>query len=144
MMISTKGRYALRIMLDLAQHETDGYISLKSVSERQAISLKYLELVIAMLHKANLVDSMRGKEGGYRLSKDPSEYSIGSILKVMEKTLALVACMSCGETACSNKENCLTLPLWQQLDQIIDTYLESVTLKDLLDGNVQIPIMQNA
>lgn len=136
MMISTKGRYGLRIMLDIAQHQKAGFVSLKSVSERQEISLKYLELVVSTLHKAGFVQSMRGKEGGYRLSKKPMEYTIGSVLKIMEKTLAPVECLSHDEVTCKRKNECLTLPLWKQIDGLIDAYVESITLQDLLDGTI--------
>lgn len=138
MMVSTKGRYALRVMLDLSLHDTDDYISLKVIAERQGISMKYLEMVVAMLHKAKMVRSMRGKDGGYQLSRKPSEYTIGSILKLTEGTLAPVACVEDGRPACTRAENCLTLPMWMQLDEIIDQYLESVTLEDLILGRAKI------
>lgn len=135
MMVSTKGRYALRVMLDLAQQDRNAYISLKSISERQKISMKYMEAIVAMLNKAGLLKSQRGKDGGYQLSRLPEEYPIGEILKLTEGTLAPVACLGekCNEE-CEISSNCLTRPMWKKLDGIIDEYLSSVTLADLLEG----------
>lgn len=135
-MVSTKGRYALRVMLELAQQEAESYVSLKVIADRQEISVKYLEMVVAMLHKAGLVISMRGKDGGYRLSRKPEEYTVGEILKLTEGTMAPVSCVEGGRPACARAERCMTLPMWQKLDQMIDSYLESITLKDLIGGNV--------
>ena len=132
MMISTKGRYALRIMLDLAQHKDGGYVSLTEVSERQGISVKYLELVVSILNRSGYVNSMRGKNGGYKLSREPYEYTIGSILKLTEGSLAPVNCLHDGESDCEKSNVCLTLPMWRELDSIIDDYLENITLYDLL------------
>ena len=134
MMVSTKGRYALRIMLDLAQQEPETYISLTSVSSRQGVSVKYMEAIVAILNRAGLVESQRGKDGGYRLRRKPSEYSIGSILKLTEGSLAPVTCLDCEQSGCDRADSCLTLPMWQRLDEIIDGYLEKITLQDLLDG----------
>lgn len=135
MMVSTKGRYALRVMLDLAQQNKDAYISLKSISERQKISMKYLEAIVALLNKAGLLNSQRGKDGGYRLSRAPGEYPVSEILKLTEGTLAPVACLEEGCNAdCALSANCLTRPMWQRLDGIIDEYLSGVTLEDLLHG----------
>lgn len=135
MMVSTKGRYALRVMLDLAQQDRDAYISLKSISERQKISMKYMEAIVALLNRAGLLKSQRGKDGGYQLSRLPEEYPIGEILKLTEGTLAPVACLGEGcSKECEIASNCLTRPMWQKLDGIIDEYLSGVTLADLLDG----------
>lgn len=135
MMVSTKGRYALRVMLDLAQQDRDAYISLKSISERQNISMKYLEAIVAMLNKAGLLKSQRGKEGGYRLARLPEEYPVGEILKLTEGTLSPVACLEDGcNDECELSPNCMTRPLWQRLDSMIDGYLAGVTLEDLLHG----------
>lgn len=134
MKISTKGRYALRVMLDLAQHRGDGYISLKDIADRQGVSMKYLESIAAMLNKAGLVDSLRGKSGGYRLNRADGAYTAGEILKLTEGSLAPVACLESG--GCRRAEECLTLPLWKKLDDMIDSYLESVTLEDLLEGKL--------
>lgn len=134
MMVSTKGRYALRIMLDLAQQEPESFVSLTSVSGRQGVSVKYMEAIVAILNRAGFVESQRGKDGGYRLRRRPAEYTIGSILKLTEGSLAPVACLDCEENGCDRADSCLTLPMWQHLDAIIDGYLEKVTLQDLLDG----------
>lgn len=135
MMVSTKGRYALRVMLDLAQQESDVYISLKSISKRQQISMKYLEAIVAMLNRAGLLLSQRGKEGGYRLAREAKDYPVSEILKLTEKTLAPVACLETGcSEECALSANCLTRPMWQRLDGIIDEYLSGVTLADLLEG----------
>jgi len=137
MMISTKGRYALRIMLDLAQHREDGYISLSKISQRQGISVKYLEAIISVLNKAGMVESQRGKEGGYKLTKAPEEYSIGSIVKLTEGSIAPVACLENDSEPCEQRFDCLTLPLWIKLEGIVDSYLESVSLTDLLERNIK-------
>lgn len=136
MMISTKGRYALRVMIDLAKHERNEFVSLKGISERQQISMKYLEAIVAVLNKAGFLQSLRGKDGGYKLAKAPSEYTIGSVLKLTEGSLAPVACLEGCDTVCQSASGCITLPLWQKLDTIIDNYLESITLQDLLDNKV--------
>lgn len=138
MMVSTKGRYALRVMMDLARHNgEDGFVSLKEVAERQNISMKYLEAIVAMLNKAGLVASKRGKEGGYRLLRTAGEYTVAEILTLTEGSLAPVACMEeTGCTACEQSSLCQTLPLWQKLDSIIEDYLRAVTLEDLLNGNL--------
>lgn len=134
MMISSKGRYALRVMLDLAQHEQEGYLSLKEISQRQDISMKYLEQIVALLNKGGMLESRRGKDGGYRLARRPAEYPISEIIGLTEGSLAPVACLDCGEEpACPRSRQCRTLPMWQELDRRIDAYLESVTLKDLLE-----------
>lgn len=134
MMVSTKGRYALRIMLDLAQQEPETYISLTSVSGRQGVSVKYMEAIVAILNRAGFVESQRGKDGGYRLRCKPAEYTIGSILKLTEGSLAPVSCLECDQNGCDRADGCLTLPMWQHLDEIIDGYLEKITLQDLLEG----------
>lgn len=136
MMISTKGRYALRVMIDLTQNDGDSFVSLKDVAERQGISMKYLEMIVSLLHKGHMVKSQRGKSGGYKLVKKPSEYSIGSILKLTEGTLAPVGCLEEGADECDRASECITLPLWKKLDDQIDEYLESVTLEDLVEGRV--------
>ena len=135
-MISTKGRYALRVMIDLARNSERGYISLKEISERQQISMKYLEAIVAVLNKAGFLQSLRGKDGGYKLSRPVEEYTVGQVLKLTEGSLAPVACLEGCDTVCTCSDGCITLPLWQKLDGIIDGYLEGVTLKDLLEGKV--------
>lgn len=133
-MISTKGRYALRVILDLAQHGNEGYVSLKSIAERQGISLKYLEMIVATMNKAELVDSQRGKEGGYKLKKSPAEYSVGEVLRAAEGELAPVSCLDCGEDTCKRSESCLTLPMWVRLEEVVNGYLDSISIADLLEG----------
>lgn len=136
MIISSKGRYALRVMIDLAQHMDAGYVSLKTIADRQEVSLKYLEAIIATLNRAGMVESLRGKDGGYKLTRKPGEYSVGSILKLAEGSLAPVSCVDCDNTGCERADHCLTFPMWKKLDHVIDEYLESVTLGDLLDQTV--------
>lgn len=132
MLISTKGRYALRVMIDLAEHQNDGYIPLKEVAGRQNISEKYLETIIKLLVKANLLIGLRGKGGGYKLTKAPEQYTVGSILRLTEESLAPVACLEPGASACSRAAECRTLGLWQGLDKVINEYLDSVTIADLI------------
>ena len=124
-------------MTDLAIHNKDGYLSLKEISERQEISMKYLENIVATLCKAGFLDSMRGKNGGYQLRNQPSAYTIGTILQVAEGSLSPVACLNSDtDIPCSRLENCITLPLWQKLDSVVNNYLNSITLADLLNGTV--------
>ena len=130
MMISTRGRYALRVMIDLAEHIDEGYIPLQTIAKRQDISEKYLESILAVLSKAGLLDAVRGKGGGYRLSKPAKEYTAFEVLSLTEGTLAPVTCLERGQQ-CENAVNCRTLPLWQGLDQVIAAYLCSYTLADL-------------
>lgn len=130
MMISTRGRYALRVMIDLAEHIDEGYIPLQTIAKRQGISEKYLESILAVLSKAGLLVAVRGKGGGYRLSKPAKEYTAFEVLSLTEGTLAPVTCLESGQQ-CENAVNCRTLPLWQGLDQVIAAYLCSYTLADL-------------
>ncbi|MBQ0059037.1 MAG: Rrf2 family transcriptional regulator [Lachnospiraceae bacterium] len=130
MMISTKGRYALRVMVDLAEHGGDNYISMKSVAERQGISLKYMEKILPLLVASKLVEGVHGRGGGYRLTRKPEEYPIAEILTQTEGTLAPVACLACGAEECTRMEECRTLPLWAGLNEVIGNYLNSVTLAD--------------
>ena len=132
MMVSTKGRYALRVMLDLAQHQGEGFISLKEIAQRQDISMKYLEMIAAILNKAHFIQSQRGKDGGYRLLRPAEDYTVEEILELTEGTLAPVACIGCREQPCARAENCLTLPMWKGLDRLIHEYLGGITLKSLL------------
>ena len=134
MNVTSKGRYALRIMIDLAQHREDGFISLKTVSERTELSMKYLEMIVGNLKKAELVQSTRGKEGGYKLVKDPKDYTIGEILRCMEDNLAPVACIKECEIQCDHSGGFLTVPMWKELDDITNAYLDTVSLEDLLTG----------
>lgn len=136
MIVSTKGRYALRVIIDLAMHGNDNYISLKDISHRSLISMKYLESIVSNLNKAGLLDSLRGKKGGYKLNRPAGEYTVGMVLKASEGSLAPVACVNCGDTNCSEAPDCITLPMWKKLDKVIDDYLESVTIQDLIDKKV--------
>ena len=133
MLISTKGRYALRVMIDLAEHRSEEFISLREIAERQEISEKYLESIIRMLVKAQVVESLRGKGGGYRLKKAPEDYTADSILSLTEESLAPVSCLEENADACPRAARCKTLSLWQGLDQAIHTYLKGVTIADLMD-----------
>ncbi len=130
MKISTKGRYALRVMIDLAVNDKGAYVSLKDISNRQEVSLKYLEQIMAMLNKGGYVKSIRGNNGGYRLAKLPEEYKVGDILRKTEGDLAPIACVN-GEE-CSKRENCKTFKFWQGLDNVINEYVDSKTLADLI------------
>ena len=136
MLISTKGRYALRIMIDLAEHQTDEFISLREIAQRQEISEKYLESIIRMLVKARVVDSLRGKGGGYRLNKTPDQYTVGSILQLTEESLAPVSCLEQNAAPCPRSGWCRTFSLWQGLDKVIHDYLQSVTIADLMEQGV--------
>lgn len=133
MKISTKGRYALRVMLDLAIHNTGEYIPLKDVSQRQGITVKYLEQIIPQLKKGGYLKSTRGNSGGYRLAREPREYVIGDILRIMEGSLAPVSCLEDEANLCEMSNACLTLDFWKGLDKAISDYVNSVTLQDLLD-----------
>ena len=134
MNITSKGRYALRVMLDLAQHRQEGYISLKTIAERQGYSMKYLEMIVGSLKRAGLVASIRGKEGGYQLVRDPEDYTIGEILRCIEDNLAPVACIKAGDICCEHAGECMTVPMWKELDDITNAYLDTVSLEDLLTG----------
>lgn len=134
MLISTKGRYALRVMTDLAEHPTEGYIPLKEIAQRQEISEKYLEIIIKILVKAKLLTGVRGKGGGYKLTRSPEQYTVGDILRLTEESLAPVACLEADASPCGRAAFCRTLPLWQGLDRVISEYLDGVTLADLLRG----------
>lgn len=138
MLVSTKGRYALRVMLELAQSQPDAYMPLPLIAQRQGISEKYLESIIAILSRAGLVEGLRGKGGGYRLTRSSAKYSVGEILRLTEGSLAPVTCLEGAENPCPRAGECTTLPMWQKLDDMINTYLDSISLSDLLsqtDGN---------
>ena len=134
MMISTRGRYALRVMLDLAEHCADGYIPLKEIAHRQDISEKYLEIVLKVLVRNNLLTGLRGKGGGYRLSRPSAEYTACQIIETIEGRIAPISCLKAPENTCGRRQFCCTLPMWEQLDHLIRDYLQSVTLKDLAEG----------
>ena len=135
MIVSTKGRYALRVMVCFAQRGTEEYIPLKEIAESEGISQKYLESIMTVLSKAGFVDAVHGKGGGYRLNRKPAEYTVGSILKLTEGSLATVSCTTQGPAACSRASCCQTLPMWEKLDAMVENFFESITLADLLaDG----------
>ncbi len=132
MIVSTKGRYALRVMVGLAMRQPEEYVPLKEIAEAEGISQKYLEAIMTTLSKADFVDAVHGKGGGYRLNRTPAEYTIGSILKLTEGSLAPVACTTQGAAACSRATCCQTLPMWEKLETMIDSFFEGITLEDLL------------
>lgn len=131
MIVSTKGRYALRVMLSLAEEKTANYVPLRDIAKKEDISLKYLESILATLSRAGFVDALRGRGGGYRLKKNASEYTVGSILQYTEGSMAAAACPECGDGACNRSSACKTLPLWKNLDKIVSNYLCNITLEDL-------------
>ena len=135
MLISTKGRYALRVMIDLAEHQAEGFIPLKVIAQRQDISEKYLESIIKQMVKAKLVSGLRGKGGGYRLTKAPEQYTVGSILRITEDSMAPVACLEPGSEACPRAAECRTLSLWRGLDKVINDYLDDFNLADLMHSD---------
>ena len=132
MMISPKGRYALRVMIDLAEHQTEGYIPLKEIAQRQEISEKYLESILKILVQKKCLTGLRGKGGGYRLTRDPEMYTVGSILRLTEGTLAPVACLENDAPPCERVGECRTLPLWQGLFKLINDYFDGTTIADLM------------
>ncbi len=131
-MISTKGRYAVRVMIDLAEHAGEGNIPLKDVAERQEISKKYLEIIVKELVRGGLVSGMSGKGGGYRLCRNPEEYTVGEIIELMEGTLAPVACLAPGCPECPRKDFCKTLPMWTEYDSMVRGFFYGKKLSDLV------------
>ena len=125
MLISTRGRYALRVLLDLAENQTDGYIAMKKVAERQGLSLKYIS-------KNNYVVGVHSKGGGYRLAREPQDYKVGEILRLAEGDLAPVACLGCGAEPCDRAETCKTLPMWTEFHRMVNNYFDGITLADLM------------
>lgn len=133
MKISTKGRYALRMLLDLAEHQQDGYVALKDIAERQNISKKYLEQIIPFFNRSDILKASKGFQGGYRLAGSPEKYTVAEILRMTEGGLAPVACLEHEPIECERCDRCATLPVWQGLYKVINEYLESITLQDILD-----------
>ena len=133
MKISTRGRYALRFMIDLAQHSVREYTALKDVSERQEISIKYLEQITSLLSKFGLLQSVRGPQGGYKLARNPSEYTVGEILRITEGDLSPVSCLAQTVNDCPKVSQCKTIKLWKGLYDTINSYLDSYTLEDLIE-----------
>ena len=132
MIVSTKGRYALRVMVFLALQECREYVPLKEIAEEEGISQKYLESIMTTLSKAGFVDAVHGKGGGYRLNRTPEHYTVGSILKLTEGSLASTGCTSQGPAACGRASCCEALPMWEKLDKMIDDFFEGITIADLL------------
>lgn len=133
MRISSKGRYALRVMVDLAMHDTGGYIPLTAVSRRQGITIKYLEQIITLLNRAGYLQSARGISGGYRLARAPGEYTVGDVLRATEGSLAPVGCLEPDAAECANRAACSTRKLWIGLDEVVTRYVDGITLQDLID-----------
>lgn len=133
MKISTKGRYALRMLLDLAEHQNEGYIALKDIAERQNISKKYLEQIVPIFNKTNILRTNRGFQGGYQLIKAPDQCTVGEILRLTEGNLAPVACLEQDPIECERSSKCPTLPVWQGLYRVINEYLDGITLQDIID-----------
>ena len=132
MIVSTKGRYALRVMIDLAEQHTQERTPLKEIAERQSVSQKYIEAIMTLLSKNGFVEAVHGKGGGYKLNKKPEEYRVGDILRLTEGSLSPVACLEKGAPECPRKDICRTLSLWTKLDDLVENYLDSVTLADLM------------
>ena len=132
MLISSRGRYALRMLADMAEHQTDGYVPLKEIAARQDISEKYLESIVKVLVKDGILVGLRGKGGGYRLSAAPERFTVGRILRLTEESLSPVACLENGAAPCAKMADCRTLPMWQGLDKVIFEYLEKYTIADLV------------
>ncbi len=135
MMVSTKGRYALTVMVDLARSGGDNFVSLSDIAEREKLSMKYLESIISILNKGGMLTSLRGKNGGYKLARKPDEYTIDEILILTEGTLAPVNCIMQEGVQCDKAATCSTLPLWAGLDKAIENYLKGITLEDIIQGN---------
>lgn len=133
MLVSTKGRYALRVMIDLAKQQRTEYIPLKEIAARQEISQKYLESIMTVLSKNGFIEASHGKGGGYRLNREPKDYKIKDVLQLTEGSLAPVTCLECGARPCEKAEDCPTLPVWEKLHEMIDEYLGSVSLEDLME-----------
>lgn len=133
MKISTKGRYLLRMLLDLAEHKDEGYVALKDIAERQGISKKYLEQIVTLFNNSDLLRTNRGYQGGYMLAKDPSQYTVGQILRITEGGLCPVACLEDDPNQCERSGFCKTLPVWQGLEKVMNEYLDGVTLQTILD-----------
>lgn len=136
MMITTKGRYALRVMIDIAENSHGAYITLADIAKRQEISEKYLESIVAVLSKNNFLNALRGKGGGYTLSREPGQYTVGDILKLTEGSLATVACLKNQPNTCTFAPKCRTIGMWSKLDKMVDDFFEGITLADLMQGDI--------
>lgn len=135
-MISTRARYALRVLIDLAQNQDNRYVPLKEISNRQEISEKYLEIILKTLVKGNILNGLRGKGGGYRLTRSPKDYTVGEIIELTEGPLAPVACLTPDAEKCPRKDDCITLPLWEKYDALIHDFFYNITLDDLINGRL--------
>lgn len=131
-MISTRGRYALRVIIDIAEHSGGDFVPMKEVAVRQEISLKYIERIMPLLTKENLVEGQHGKGGGYRLCRPPEDYSVGEILRATEGGLAPVACLECGAKPCSRAAECRTLPMWQKYYAMTNEFFDGISVADLM------------
>ena len=139
MKISTKGRYALRMMVDIAEHQKDGYVTLKDVALHQDISKKYLEQIALHLSQAGMLRAVRGYQGGYMLSRPAAEYTVSAILQVVEGSMVPVSCLEQQPNPCPRCRYCKTLPVWEHLESLINRYLSSITLEDIIEGRVPAP-----
>lgn len=135
MLVSTRGRYAIRVMIDLAEHMNGKYIPMKEIADRQDVSLKYMTKIMQALTKSGMLDGQHGKGGGYKLNRDPEEYRVGDILRLTEGTLAPVACIDEIDCKCDRSFECRTRPMWNELDKLISEYLDGITIADLMEGN---------
>lgn len=135
MLVSTRGRYAIRVMIDLAEHMNAKYIPMKEIADRQDVSLKYMTKIMQALTKSGMLDGQHGKGGGYKLNRDPEEYRVGDILRLTEGTLAPVACIDETDCKCDRSFECRTRPMWNELDKLISEYLDGITIADLMEGN---------
>lgn len=140
MKISTKGRYALRLMLDLAMNGNNKFVALKDIAQRQNISKKYLEQIVPLLNKSGALSTNRGYQGGYKLAKAPKEYTVGDILRITEGSLAPISCLDSETNLCERSNTCITLPIWKGLYKAVTDYLDSVTLQDIIDQNTELQI----
>ncbi len=136
MIISTRGRYALRVMMDLAEHDDGSFIPMKDVAQRQGVSLKYLERILPSLTKSGMIEGVHGKGGGYRLNARPGEIRVGDVLRLTEGDLAPVTCVEEKAHHCEHHDCCRTYPMWNQLNRLINDYLDGITLSALLKGEV--------
>ena len=136
MLVSTKGRYALRVMIDLAEHYSGNYIPLRDVAERQQLSLKYLERILPLLTGGGLIEGVHGKGGGYRLVKAPNECTVGEVLSLTEGDLAPVACLECGSSPCDRAGSCRTLPMWKEFHEMVNRYFNGIMLSDLMEPEI--------
>ena len=133
MLVSTRGRYAIRVMIDLAEHRHGKFIPMKEIADRQEVSLKYMTKIMQTLTKSGLLDGQHGKGGGYKLNREPADYRVGDILRLTEGTLAPVACLDVTDCRCDRAAECRTRPMWNELDRIINEYLDGITIADLME-----------